>query len=112
MAKIAFWITAGPELEGKALSAMILASRLKKLRQQDVEVYFFGPGVALVGHPSEKIQEAINSLKDAEVRGSFCPANAQQFGVEEAVTANGLHGEPAGEAVVRLIEEGYEVIGV
>lgn len=43
MAKLAFWITAGPELEEKALSGIILASRLKQNRGQDVEVYFLVP---------------------------------------------------------------------
>lgn len=111
MAKLAFWITAGPESEGKALAGMILASRLKKLRQQEVEVYFFGPAVGMVGSPGDKLKEALDALKDADVRGGFCPANAQQFGVETVLTANGLHGEPAGEAIVRLAEEGYQIVG-
>lgn len=111
MAKVAFWITAGPELEAKAISGIILASRLKKNRGQDVEVYFFGPGVQLVGKPSEKVKEALAMLRDAEVHGGYCPFNAQQFDVETAVTAEGLHGEAAGEALVRLIEDGYQVVG-
>lgn len=111
MTKVAFWITAGPELEAKALSGIVLASRLKKNRGQDVEVYFFGPGVELVGKPSEKVKEALAMLRDAEVHGGYCPFNAQQFDVESAVSGEGLHGEPAGEALVRLIEEGYQVVG-
>lgn len=111
MAKLAFWITAGPELEAKVLSGIVLASRLKKNRGQDVEVYFFGPGVELVGKPSPKVAEALAMLRDAEVHGGYCPFNAEQFGVEEAVSGAGLHGEAAGEALIRLVEDGYQVVG-
>ena len=111
MAKLAFWITAGPELEAKAISGIVLGSRLKKTRGQDVEVYFFGPGVKLVGEPSEAVREALAMLRDADVHGGYCPFNAQQYGVETAVAGAGLHGEPAGEALVRLVEEGYQVVG-
>ncbi|MCY0874997.1 MAG: DsrE family protein [Firmicutes bacterium] len=111
MAKMAFWITAGPELEEKALAGMVLASRLKKNRGQDVEVYFFGPGVKLVGSSSERVKEALSMLKDAQVVGSYCPFNAQQYSVEDAVSGAGLQPEPAGEALVRLVEQGYQVVG-
>ncbi|QSO48672.1 hypothetical protein [Alicyclobacillus mengziensis] len=84
---------------------------MKKNRGQDVEVYFFGPGVELVGKPSDKVKEALTMLRNAEVYGGYCPFNAQQFDVESAVSGEGLHGEPAGEALVRLIEEGYQVVG-
>lgn len=45
MAKVAFWITAGPALADKALSNLVLAGRLKANRGQDVQVYFLGPGL-------------------------------------------------------------------
>ncbi|MCI0182998.1 MAG: DsrE family protein [Acidibacillus sp.] len=111
MAKLAFWITAGPELEEKALSGIILASRLKQNRGQDVEVYFFGPGVKLVGSESERVKGALAMLQEAKVHGGFCPFNAQQYEVETAVSAAGLHGEQAGEALIRLAESGYQIIG-
>ncbi len=112
MAKIAFWITAGPELRDKALANMVLAGRLKANRQQDVEVYFFGPGVLLAGGDDEAITQALKTLSEGQVPVAACPFNAEQYGVSKAVGDQGITMEPAGEALVRLAQEGYQIVGV
>ncbi|MCL6562758.1 MAG: DsrE family protein [Firmicutes bacterium] len=112
MAKIAFWITAGPELADKALANLVMAERLKKNRGQEVEVYFFGPGVKLAGEAQGKVREAIDALKAAEVPLRACPAIADQYGVTARMSEDGIVMEPAGQVLVRLVEEGYEVVGV
>ena len=112
MAKVAFWVTAGGGLEGKALSAIRLATRLKSQRQQDVEVYFFGPGVELMGRATGDLRDGVDALFAASVPAGVCPFNAQQFGVEDALRTRGFRMEPAGEALVRLVDEGYQVVGV
>ena len=111
MAKVAFWVTAGPGLEGKALAALRLAARLKSQRAQDVEIYFFGPGVKLVGEATGEVREAIDACFGAEVPSGACPFNAEQFGVKEELAARGFRMEPAGEALIRLVEAGYQVVG-
>ncbi|MCY0885123.1 MAG: DsrE family protein [Firmicutes bacterium] len=111
MAKLAFWITAGPELEEKALAGLILAARLKANRNQDVQVYLFGPGVRLAANPSPRIKEALDGLNQASVPVSYCPANAKQYQLEEAMAATGYRSVPAGEAIVELAESGYEIVG-
>ena len=112
MAKIAFWITAGPELRDKALANIVLAGRIKTNRQQDVEVYFFGPGVKLVGNADEALTQSLQALNDGNVPMAACPFNAEQYGVTESVGRHGVSMEPAGEALVRLVEQGYQSIGV
>ncbi|MCY0880449.1 MAG: DsrE family protein [Firmicutes bacterium] len=113
MAKIAFWITAGPDLKEKALAGVVLAGRLKKNRRQDVEVYFFGPGVALAGQAAQdpQLKEIFTQLFDSQAPVGVCPFNAEQYGVKDLLASNGYRMEPAGEALVRLVEQGYQVIG-
>lgn len=111
MAKLAFWITAGPDLSDKALAGIILATRLKQHRGQDVEVYFFGPGVQLAGKAEGRVHEALQGLMGAGVPAGVCPANADQYGVTDALNASGFAMEPAGEALIRLVENGYQVVG-
>lgn len=112
MAKIAFWVTAGPALQDKVLPNLVLANRMKTMRQQDVQVYFFGPGVELAGKAEGRLAEALATLGQSEVPMGACPANAEQYGVVTSVTDKGVNMEPAGEALVRLIEQGYQVVGV
>ena len=114
MAKIAFWITAGPDQANKALSALVLAQRLRTVRhQQDVEVYLFGPGVALTTAGIPAIQQALAALKESEVRTRACPANVRQMGLDEqVVSATGVVLEPAGAVIVDLVDQGYQIIGV
>lgn len=112
MSKIAFWITAGPDLRDKALANMVLAGRLKANRQQDVEVYFFGPGVQLAGSNDEAVTQALKILTEGQVSLGACPFNAEQYGVTQTVGDQGIRMEPAGEALVRLTQEGYQIIGV
>ncbi len=112
MAKIAFWITAGPSLSDKALANIVLAGRLKANRNQDIEVYFFGPGVELAGKAEGMLAESLKKLNEGNVPMAACPFNADQYGVTESITASGVKMEPAGEALVRLVEQGYQIVGV
>jgi hypothetical protein len=112
MAKIAFWITAGPSLMDKALANIVLAGRLKANRNQDIEVYFFGPGVELAGKAEGFFAESLKTLREGSVPMAACPFNADQYGVTASVTDKGITMEPAGEALVRLAEQGYQIVGV
>jgi len=112
MAKVAFWITAGPGLADKALSNLVLAGRLKANRGQDVQVYFFGPGVELAGKAEGPLLEALKTLGQEQVPMAACPFNADQYGVTATMTEHGIHLEPAGEALIRLVEAGYQIVGV
>lgn len=114
MAKIAFWITAGPDQMGKALTGLRLAERLKTVRgEKDVQVYLFGPGVRLTTDGNADVQAALKALRGAEVAVQACPANVQQMGLDEAaVLATGVGLRPAGEVLIELVDQGYQVIGV
>ncbi|MDA8195392.1 MAG: DsrE family protein [Thermaerobacter sp.] len=112
MGKIAFWITAGPSLQDKAMANLVLAGRLKTNRQQDVQVYFFGPGVQLAGQAEGALLGAISALAEGQVPMAACPANAEQYGLVSSVTEKGVAMEPAGEAMIRLVEQGYQIVGV
>jgi len=114
MAKIAFWITAGPELADKALTGLRLAERLRTTRhEKDIEVYLFGPGVKLTTDENPEIQSALKALKEAGVRVQACPANVKQLGLDEAVvSASGAQLRPAGEVLIELADAGYQIIGV
>ncbi|MCY0899827.1 MAG: DsrE family protein [Firmicutes bacterium] len=114
MANIAFWITAGPELEGKALAALRLAERLKTVRQQNVEVFLYGPGLQLTQSLSPAIQDALASLREATVSMGACPVNVQTMGVaEDVVAAAGVDlKRRAVDALIELVEGGYQIIGI
>ena len=114
MAKIAFWITAGPDQAGKALSGLRLAQRLRTTRgQKDIQVYLFGPGVKLSTDDNPDIQSALKDLREASVTVEACPANVKQMGLDEAaVSAAGVILRAAGEVLVELTDAGYQIIGV
>jgi hypothetical protein len=114
MAKIAFWITAGPDQSAKALSGLRLAERLRSVRkQQDVQVYLFGPGVKLTTDGDPQIQAVLQDLRQASVTVEACPANVKQLGLDEAaVLATGVGLRPAGEVLVELVDNGYQIVGV
>ena len=112
MAKLAFWITAGPALQDKAMANIVLATRLKVNRQQDVQVYFFGPGVELAGKAAGPLLEAIKGLAGNEVPVAACPFNVEQYGVGASVSESSIALEPAGEALIRLTDQGYQIVGV
>ncbi len=114
LAKIAFWITAGPDQPLKALSGLRLAQRLRTTRdQKDVHVYLFGPGVQLTTDTNAQIQEALKDLREASVPVEACPANVKQLGLDEStVLATGAQLRPAGEALLELVDQGYQIIGV
>lgn len=114
MAKIAFWITAGPDQALKALSGLRLAQRLKTTRdQRDVRVYLFGPGVALTVENNPQIEQVLQDLRAADVSVEACPANVKQLGLDEsAVLATGTVLRPAGEVLVELVDQGYQIVGV
>jgi hypothetical protein len=111
MAKIAFWITAGPDQPDKALAGIRLAQRMKDHRGQDMEVYFFGPGIKLLGDPPPPVKAALEDLFQSKAPVGICPANAEQLGIKDELAAQGYRMEPAGEALIRLVEAGYQVVG-
>ncbi len=114
MAKIAFWITAGPDQASKALSGLRLAQRLRTTRdQRDIQVYLFGPGVQLTTSENPQLQEVLKDLKDASVTVQACPVNVKQLGLDEAaVLATGVSLRQAGEVLLDLCDQGYQIIGV
>jgi hypothetical protein len=113
LARIAFWIMSGPDQSAKALAALRLADRLKTVRGQDVQVYLYGPGVRLAVEGEEAVRQAFHELGGHDVPVQACPVNVQQLGLaEEAVRGAGVGLRPAGEVLVELIEQGYQVIGV
>jgi hypothetical protein len=113
MAKLLFWVTAGVDQEAKVRANLVLALRLKTVRQQDVRVYFFGPGVKLAESGSDEVRNAIRALHDEGVTVEACPANVQQMNLNpDAITSLGIGLHPAGEVLVQLVEDGYQVIGV
>lgn len=113
MAKIAFWITAGPDQVDKAMSGLRLAQRLRANRGQDVRVYLFGPGVALGESAIPAVIEVLSDLRESEVPVQACPANVTQMGLDEKVlTGRGIALEPAGNIMIELVESGYQVVGV
>jgi hypothetical protein len=113
MAKIAFWITAGPDQAAKAMSGLRLAQRLKATRGQDVRVYLFGPGVALAEGKNPDVDQVLKDLRESEVEVQACPANVAQMNLDEQViVAHGVGLRPAGEVLVELVEDGYQIVGV
>lgn len=113
MAKIAFWITAGPNLEAKALAGLRLALRLKTVRHQDVQVFLYGPGLELAASDSPLVREALKTLREAEVAMGACPVNAKSLGIsEDVVVGAGVGLRAAGEVLVELVDQGYQVIGI
>ncbi|MHB8191046.1 MAG: DsrE family protein [Ferrimicrobium sp.] len=113
MAKIAFWITAGSDQIGKAMSGLRLAQRLKTTRDQDIRVYLFGPGVALGESKDDAVRTVLEDLREAGVPVGACPANVVQMGLDEnAISGFGIELRPAGEVLIELVESGYQVVGV
>ena len=113
MAKIAFWITAGPDQADKALSGLRLAQRLRANRAQDARVYLFGPGVALGESSIPAVVAVLEDLCNSEVPVQACPANVEQMGLDEKViTGRGIELEPAGNVMIELVESGYQIVGV
>lgn len=113
MAKIAFWITAGPELSDKALTGLRLAERLKNGKQQEVRVFLYGPGVKLAA-AGGAVEEAVRALGTASVPVQVCPFNARSQDVaHELLLDEGVNlDETASEALIRWIDEGFQIIGV
>lgn len=90
----------------------MLAARLRSQRGADARVFFFGPGVRLAGSPEGPVVEALKALHEAEVPTGACTFQAQQFGVAQNLTDGGIDLEPAGEVILRLTEEGYQIVGI
>jgi hypothetical protein len=113
MAKIAFWITAGPDQPDKAMTGLRLAERLKNGKQQDVRVFLYGPGVRLAT-AGGALEEAVRTLSGSAIPVQVCPFNARSQEVaHELLLDQGVSlDETASEALVRWIEEGFQVIGV
>jgi len=113
MAKIAFWITAGPDLADKALTGLRLAERLKNGQHQDVRVFLYGPGVKLASLGGA-VQEALRALDAATVPVQACPFNAQSQGVAHNLLRDrGVNlDERASDVLIHWVEDGYQIIGV
>ena len=111
MTKIASWITAGPGQEGKALAGVRIAARLKQNGRAETKVVFFGPGVQLLDEATGDLREAIESLRGQGVPILACQFNAQQLGATERLKAYGVDLQGAGDVLVQLTEEGYQVVG-
>jgi hypothetical protein len=111
MTKIASWITAGPGQEGKALAGVRIAARLHQAGKAETKVVFFGPGVKLLDEATGDLREAIEALKGAGVPILACQFNAQQLGASERLQAYGVDLQGAGDVLVQLTEEGYQVVG-
>ncbi len=95
------------------MSGLRLAQRLKSTRDQDVKVYLFGPGVALGEGKDPAIKGVLEELRSSAVPVQACPANVAQMELDEKViTGFGIELRPAGEVLVELVEQGYQVIGV
>ncbi len=95
------------------MSGLRLAQRLKSTRGQDVKVYLFGPGVALGEGKDPAIKGVLEDLRGAEVPVQACPANVTQMNLDEKlITGFGIELRPAGEVLVELVDDGYQVIGV
>ena len=111
MVKVAFWITSGPDQEEKVLSGLNIAARMKANRGQTTEVYLYGPAVQLIGEGTEATREKIKALKEAGVPVGHCPANAKAYQVEKSIEDQGIYAQAAGEVMIRLVEEGFSVVG-
>jgi len=114
MARIAFWITAGPELADKAVAGLRLAERLATARQQEVTVFLYGPGVKLVGSDRADVAEALAALRTGSVPMNACPFNVKMVGMDpDVVSQAGVSvDKTAGEVLIQLVEDGYQVIGI
>ena len=111
MTKIASWITAGPGQEGKALAGVRIAARLKQAGKAETKVVFFGPGVQLLDQATGDLHEALEALKGQGVPIVACQFNAQQLGATDRLKEYGVDLLAAGDVLVQLTEEGYQVVG-
>jgi hypothetical protein len=113
MAKLLFWVTSGADQEEKVVANLRLALRLKTVRQQEVRVFFYGPGLRLAESGDETVRAAIAELHHQAVRMQACPNNAKLLNVNELkISGQGIAFQSAGEVLSQLVEEGYQVITV
>lgn len=114
IARIAFWITAGPEMREKALAGLRLAARLAERKAHEVRVFLYGPGVHLADADDPELEEAFSGLGTALIPVGACPVNVARLGADQAAIANkGVQlDEHAVDAIVAVVEEGYQVIGI
>lgn len=113
MAKLLFWVTSGADQEEKVIANLRLALRLKTARGQTVRVFFYGPGLRLAESADDTIRAAIAELHQESVQLEACPNNARLLQVDELkITSQGIAFHSAGEVLVQLVEEGYQVITV
>ena len=105
-AKVAFLILS--EDPARAVPGLVMASRLKKNREADVRVLFFGPGVRLAS--SGAVDEQLAVLKDVGIATKACEANVEQFGVKEEIASRPIELLAAGAEVERFAKEGFTVL--
>ncbi len=98
----------------KVLSGLRLAARLVELKDQEVRIFLYGPGVRPAESDDRELQKALADCAAALIPVGACPVNAERIGVDMAPIADrgAQLDQRAVDAMVQLIEDGYQVIGV
>ncbi len=105
-AKIAFLILS--EDPGRAIPGLVMASRLKENRGDDVRVMFFGPGVKLAA--SGKVDAQLEVLRNAGVLPKACRGNVEQFNLEAEIADKPVELLAAGAEIQEYHHLGYTVL--
>ncbi|SHE82630.1 hypothetical protein SAMN02745225_01725 [Ferrithrix thermotolerans DSM 19514] len=105
-AKVAFLILSDDP--ARAMPGLVMASRLKENRGDDVRVMFFGPGVRLAA--SGKIDEQIKKLQEVGVLPKACRANVEQYEVQQEMAERPIELLAAGAEVEEYAKLGYTVL--
>ncbi len=109
--KVLFLIMAGRDLPGRLSAALAMAANsLKAKRYEDLKVIFFGPSEEYLGELSGQDAENLRYLIDSGAVDSACVSVAEKMGVKEKLAALGLRLYPAGEALSKYVNAGYQVI--
>lgn len=104
--KIAFLILTDDP--ARAVPGLVMATRLKANRGDEIRVLFFGPGVRLAG--SGNVDEQLEGMRIAGIHPKACAANVDQYGIADQVTSRQIEMLAAGAEVERFAEEGYTVL--
>ncbi|BBE42323.1 hypothetical protein [Conexivisphaera calida] len=109
--KVLFLIMAGRDLPGRLSAALAMAvNSLRASRYEDLKVIFFGPSEEYLGSLGGQDLENLRSLIDSGAVDSACVSVAEKLGVKEKLSALGLKLYPAGEALSKYVNSGYQVI--
>lgn len=109
--KVVFLIMAGRDLPGRLSAALAMAANsVKAKRYEDLKIIFFGPSEEYLGELRGQDAENLRMLVDSGAVDSACVSVAEKFGVKEKLTELGLKLYPAGEALSKYVNAGYQVI--